>query len=48
MKQTIPDKYLNTNVRAMIGGGIVESEPEEIEEPEKEPILHNFLFQEKL
>ena len=40
MKQTIPDKYLNTNVRAMIGGGIVESEPEEIEEPEKEPILH--------
>jgi hypothetical protein len=40
MKSSIPDKYLNTNVRAMISGGLLESESEEPEEPEKKPILY--------
>ena len=43
MKSSIPDKYLNTNVRAMINGGSLESEsgePEEPEEPGKKPILY--------
>jgi hypothetical protein len=35
---TIPDKYLNTNVRAMISGGIEESEESEPED--QQPILH--------
>lgn len=34
---TIPDKYLNTNVRAMISGGLPESKSVEIQ---KKPILH--------
>ena len=34
----IPDKYLNTNVRAMISGGKEESEKSEPET--KKPILH--------
>jgi hypothetical protein len=32
----IPEKYLNTNVRAMLGGGNVENEPE----PEPDYVLH--------
>jgi len=43
MKSSIPDKYLNTNVRAMINGGSLESEseePEESEQPEKQSILY--------
>ena len=43
MKSSIPDKYLNTNVRAMINGGSLESEseePEEPEQPEKQSILY--------
>tara|TARA_Y100000389_G_scaffold179844_1_gene194259 strand:+ start:1544 stop:1744 length:201 start_codon:yes stop_codon:yes gene_type:complete len=43
MKSSIPDKYLNTNVRAMISGGLLESESKELEEPEeprKKPILY--------
>ena len=32
----IPEKYLNTNVRAMLNGGKVENEPE----PEPDYVLH--------
>ena len=35
---TIPNKYLNTNVRAMLSGGKEESEKSEPET--KKPILH--------
>ena len=35
----IPDKYLNTNVRAMINGGTEVSETSE-SKPEQKPILH--------
>lgn len=35
----IPEKYLNTNVRAMLSGGNVETEPET--EPQPEP---NYVF----
>ncbi len=34
----IPEKYLNTNVRAMLRGDIVESEPES--EPEPDYVFH--------
>jgi len=34
---SIPDKYLNTNVRAMISGGLPESTTED---PQRKPILH--------
>lgn len=46
MKSSIPDKYLNTNVRAMVSGGLPEPEPnpepdvEEIPDPPRKPILH--------
>ena len=35
---TIPNKYLNTNVRAMINGGMEESEKSD--PSEQQPILH--------
>ena len=40
MKRTIPDKYLDTNLKAMLSAEVFEPEPDEIEEPEKESILH--------
>jgi hypothetical protein len=49
MKSSIPDKYLNNNVRAMVSGGLPKSEikPEQEKIPEsiKKPILHlNTVF----
>ena len=44
MKSSIPDKYLNTNVRAMVSVGLPEPETEpdveEIPDPPRKPILH--------